>query len=155
MNRLIAIFKERNPDFNGAVSLIGHSLGSLICFDILSNQYSTEKKEESSLSAIKREESLNTIDLTETVAEMLARLDLSEFQGTFEREKITDQALRLLTESDLVEMGLPIGPRRVLLNEIKAVNFKKVSIRIGHAWSTIVCGYFEDMIWALRLSKLI
>jgi len=78
---------------------------------------------------------------------------LSEFQGTFEREKITDQALRLLTESDLVEMGLPIGPRRVLLNEIKAVNFKKVSIRIGHTWSTIVCGYFEDMIWALRPSS--
>jgi pimeloyl-ACP methyl ester carboxylesterase len=29
---------ERNPTFSGRVSLIGHSLGSAICFDILCRQ---------------------------------------------------------------------------------------------------------------------
>uniref|UniRef100_A0A3Q2VGL4 SEC23 interacting protein n=1 Tax=Haplochromis burtoni TaxID=8153 RepID=A0A3Q2VGL4_HAPBU len=38
INRLYALFMERNPDFRGAVSVAGHSLGSLILFDLLSNQ---------------------------------------------------------------------------------------------------------------------
>ena len=37
-NRILKLFKRRNPRFNGKVSLIGHSLGSAIMFDILSNQ---------------------------------------------------------------------------------------------------------------------
>lgn len=38
MNRLHALFMKRNPDFSGKVSVGGHSLGSLIVFDLLSNQ---------------------------------------------------------------------------------------------------------------------
>jgi pimeloyl-ACP methyl ester carboxylesterase len=38
MNRIYNLFLERNPAFNGRVSLIGHSLGSAICFDILCRQ---------------------------------------------------------------------------------------------------------------------
>lgn len=38
INRLYKKFCERNPNFNGAVSLTGHSLGSLILFDLLQNQ---------------------------------------------------------------------------------------------------------------------
>lgn len=38
INRLHALFMSRNPDFKGGVSVAGHSLGSLILFDILSNQ---------------------------------------------------------------------------------------------------------------------
>jgi pimeloyl-ACP methyl ester carboxylesterase len=38
MNRIYNLFLERNPTFNGRVSLIGHSLGSAICFDILCRQ---------------------------------------------------------------------------------------------------------------------
>lgn len=37
-NRVYKIFKQRNPDFKGKVSLIGHSLGSAILFDILCQQ---------------------------------------------------------------------------------------------------------------------
>jgi hypothetical protein len=32
------MFLKRNPTFNGRVSLAGHSLGSLILFDLLCNQ---------------------------------------------------------------------------------------------------------------------
>lgn len=127
MNRLIAIFKKRNPEFKGEVSLVGHSLGSLICFDILSNQHDKKEDEKISVEAnMKKEASLNNIDLTESMEELLVRLELTDFISVFEREKVNAQNLRLLTESDLVEMGLPIGPRRMLLNEIKAINFQKV-----------------------------
>lgn len=39
MNRLYDLFKRRNPTFNGDVYLGGHSLGSLILFDILCHQH--------------------------------------------------------------------------------------------------------------------
>lgn len=37
-NRVYNLFKERNPQFNGKISLVGHSLGSAIMFDILCKQ---------------------------------------------------------------------------------------------------------------------
>lgn len=36
LNGTYTLFKKKNPDFNGRVHLIGHSLGSLILFDMLS-----------------------------------------------------------------------------------------------------------------------
>lgn len=38
LNRLYKIFLQRNPTFQGQVSLGGHSLGSLILFDLLAHQ---------------------------------------------------------------------------------------------------------------------
>lgn len=37
-NRILKLFKQRNPDFNGRISLVGHSLGSAVFFDLLSGQ---------------------------------------------------------------------------------------------------------------------
>ncbi|KAK4126746.1 DDHD-domain-containing protein [Parathielavia appendiculata] len=37
-NRIYNIFKKRNPNFNGKVHIVGHSLGSAIMFDILCRQ---------------------------------------------------------------------------------------------------------------------
>ncbi|CBF70815.1 DDHD family phospholipase [Aspergillus nidulans FGSC A4] len=34
-NRIVELYRKRNPSFNGTVSLCGHSLGSAILFDIL------------------------------------------------------------------------------------------------------------------------
>ncbi|XP_014485037.1 PREDICTED: uncharacterized protein LOC106749771 isoform X2 [Dinoponera quadriceps] len=49
MNRLHALFKERNPTFDGGVYIGGHSLGSLILFDLLCHQKPiVEKTEEES-----------------------------------------------------------------------------------------------------------
>ena len=39
-NRIVKLYKERNPSFQGSVSLCGHSLGSAILFDILCHQES-------------------------------------------------------------------------------------------------------------------
>ncbi|KAI9805259.1 MAG: hypothetical protein M1833_005712 [Piccolia ochrophora] len=41
-NHIYKLFKERNPNFKGHVSLMGHSLGSAILFDILCRQQSDE-----------------------------------------------------------------------------------------------------------------
>lgn len=38
MNRMYSQYLLRNPNFNGHVSIGGHSLGSLISFDLLCNQ---------------------------------------------------------------------------------------------------------------------
>lgn len=37
-NRIYRLFMDRNPDFSGKISMIGHSLGSAIMFDILCRQ---------------------------------------------------------------------------------------------------------------------
>lgn len=38
LNRVYKLYKEKTPDFEGKVHLFGHSLGSAICFDLLSQQ---------------------------------------------------------------------------------------------------------------------
>lgn len=45
INKTYELFKQRNPDFNGGVSLGGHSLGSLILFDLLCHQHPECDKE--------------------------------------------------------------------------------------------------------------
>jgi len=45
MNRLYEIFLQRNSIFKGQVSVIGHSLGSVILYDILVNQTPATKEE--------------------------------------------------------------------------------------------------------------
>ncbi|KAF2134869.1 DDHD-domain-containing protein [Dothidotthia symphoricarpi CBS 119687] len=47
MNRSYRLFKERNPSFKGKVSLVGHSLGSAIMFDILCIQKDAKIRSES------------------------------------------------------------------------------------------------------------
>ena len=54
-----------------------------------------------------------------SVKAVLERLKLTEYSAAFEREKISMESLYMLSESDLVQMGLPMGPRRVLMHEIR------------------------------------
>lgn len=46
MNRLHALFKDRNSTFDGGIYLGGHSLGSLIMFDLLCHQNPIEEDDE-------------------------------------------------------------------------------------------------------------
>ncbi|CAH0562166.1 unnamed protein product [Brassicogethes aeneus] len=46
LNRVYNLFKQRNPSFKGGISLGGHSLGSLILFDLLGHQKSLEPEVE-------------------------------------------------------------------------------------------------------------
>ena len=46
-NRIYRLFKERNPSFNGKISLVGHSLGSAVMFDILCQQKDISSRSQS------------------------------------------------------------------------------------------------------------
>ncbi|KAF9882696.1 hypothetical protein FE257_005516 [Aspergillus nanangensis] len=62
-NRIIKLFKERNPSFKGSVSLCGHSLGSAILFDILCHERtspeSSERKKSAEQGDIESDQRLN------------------------------------------------------------------------------------------------
>ncbi|KAG8512443.1 Phospholipase DDHD2, partial [Galemys pyrenaicus] len=90
MNRIYTLFLQRNPDFKGGVSIAGHSLGSLILFDILTNQ-------KDSLWDIDNEKDSPNIAMDQgdrpTLEEDLKKLELSEFFSIFEKEKVDKEAL--------------------------------------------------------------
>ncbi|XP_036163553.1 SEC23-interacting protein isoform X4 [Myotis myotis] len=143
INRLHALFMSRNPDFKGGISVAGHSLGSLILFDILSNQKDlTLPKASGSFvvanGAVKQprvqekqtpedpklaldEPSDLDVENEEvlTLQEALAALSLSEYVSTFEKEKIDMESLLMCTVDDLKEMGIPLGPRKKIANFVK------------------------------------
>uniref|UniRef100_A0A8C8VLV3 DDHD domain containing 2 n=1 Tax=Pelusios castaneus TaxID=367368 RepID=A0A8C8VLV3_9SAUR len=117
MNRLYQLFLQRNPDFKGGVSIAGHSLGSLILFDLLINQKDSSedengKKEECQMGAYEQGD-------TGGVKEILKKLELSEYYSVFEKERVDMQALALCTEKDLKEMGIPLGPRMKILHSVR------------------------------------
>ncbi|NWT55053.1 S23IP protein, partial [Erythrocercus mccallii] len=149
MNRLYALFMSRNPDFRGGVSVAGHSLGSLILFDILSNQKDLassvnsgpftgingsvkdvavhDKQMTEDTSSLGSSIATSADDLCEPEAEddvptlqkTLEMLSLSEYASTFEKERIDMESLLMCTVDDLKEMGIPLGPRKKIANFVK------------------------------------
>ncbi|KAJ7305147.1 hypothetical protein JRQ81_011034 [Phrynocephalus forsythii] len=118
MNRIYLLFLERNPDFKGGVSLAGHSLGSLILFDLLTNQKCTSDED-----IDKGEGSRNLAGTPEdikSVKDVLTELELSEYCSVFEKEEVDRQALALCTDKELQDMGIPLGPRMKILHYIKS-----------------------------------
>nr|CAB3236628.1 phospholipase DDHD2 [Phallusia mammillata] len=141
INSLYRLFLSRNPSFEGDVSLAGHSLGSLILFDLLCHQ--STNSEQTPAEAEKQDSSANglhvdaaSVDLSvssdqtgnglktsssshslsdapeETLEELLNRLNLGNFLGNFEAEQIDMDALLMCTDADLKDIGLPMGPRK-------------------------------------------
>jgi class 3 adenylate cyclase/tetratricopeptide (TPR) repeat protein len=55
------------------------------------------------------------------VAAWLQRLGLERFEGAFRDNEITAAVLPELTENDLKELGLPLGPRKLILKSIAAL----------------------------------
>ncbi|XP_076830402.1 SEC23-interacting protein isoform X2 [Brachyhypopomus gauderio] len=141
INRLYALFMQRNPDFRGGVSVSGHSLGSLILFDLMSNQKSASPSSEltpnglaqpemkqASPSSSQSSEVLNSAavedgnekaDESADLSSVLEQLGLSEYISTFEQEKIDVESLLMCTVDDLKEMGIPLGPRKKLAKFVK------------------------------------
>ncbi|XP_064896921.1 phospholipase DDHD2 isoform X2 [Columba livia] len=149
MNRLYQLFLQRNPLFTGGVSIAGHSLGSLILFDLLTNQKAGPEEDECSPGVRAPRgtrgtdpkihgrksvsEKLDPCRLcsqgsrttpssggAEEVKEILQKLELSEYCDVFEKERMDPQALFLCTERNLKEMGIPLGPRMKILHYISS-----------------------------------
>ncbi|XP_062477007.1 phospholipase DDHD2 [Pezoporus occidentalis] len=116
MNRLYQLFLQRNPLFKGGVSIAGHSLGSLILFDLLTNQKAAPEEDEHQEGARTAASSRGVED----VKEILKELGLWEYCEVFEKEKMDGQALFLCTEANLKEMGIPLGPRMKILHYISS-----------------------------------
>ncbi|XP_043968481.1 phospholipase DDHD2 isoform X1 [Gambusia affinis] len=112
VNRLHALFKQRHPEFNGEVSVVGHSLGSLILFDLLTNQRNRSRArgvpsgEHSALNS-------------DTLEQMLTKLDLQQYLQTLLAENVDMESLALCQDSDLRNLGIPLGPRKKILHFIR------------------------------------
>ncbi|XP_041065652.1 SEC23-interacting protein [Carcharodon carcharias] len=143
INRLYALFLSRNPNFKGGVSLAGHSLGSLILFDLLASQTGCSSPGDPTLLAsngtvkdpiipeetqIENQNCQDPDDFEElkneqeeflTLLQALESLGLSEYLSTLEKEEIDMESLLMCTVDDLKEMGIPLGPRKKIANFVK------------------------------------
>nr|XP_033804739.1 phospholipase DDHD2 isoform X5 [Geotrypetes seraphini]XP_033804741.1 phospholipase DDHD2 isoform X5 [Geotrypetes seraphini]XP_033804742.1 phospholipase DDHD2 isoform X5 [Geotrypetes seraphini]XP_033804743.1 phospholipase DDHD2 isoform X5 [Geotrypetes seraphini] len=128
MNRLYRLFQHRNPDYRGTVSVTGHSLGSLILFDLLTNQKELAK----SNNPPKRELKEGAGGDAETLLGVLQKLELSEYCAVLEKEKIDKEALVLCSENDLKDLGIPVGPRKKILNYLKTQKSRQDGGKLGH-----------------------
>ena len=61
-NRTYSLFRQRQPEFKGKVSFVGHSLGSAIMFDILCRQSDETRSRKGSLRQGKRDEHKYSLD---------------------------------------------------------------------------------------------
>ncbi|KAF3842361.1 hypothetical protein F7725_024312 [Dissostichus mawsoni] len=142
INRLYALFMQRNPNYRGRISVAGHSLGSLILFDLLSNQKNassaptmpiipTANGESKQVAApvtqgnnavtppSVEEESKEDEEELEDLSAMLENLGLSEYKSTFDEEKIDAESFLMCTIDDMKEMGIPLGPRKKIAKFVK------------------------------------
>ncbi|KAM8866485.1 triacylglycerol hydrolase DDHD2 [Synchiropus picturatus] len=113
INRLHTLFKQRHPEFSGEVSVVGHSLGSLILFDMLTNQrISVESTKEPLLEA-------SSNPGCDTLHQALTKLGLQQFLPTLQAENLDLDSLALCQDNDLKDLGIPLGPRKKILNCVK------------------------------------
>ncbi|CAN2391901.1 SEC23-interacting protein [Pristimantis euphronides] len=153
VNRLYKLFMSRNPDFKGKVSVAGHSLGSLILFDILSNQTDitasspspvltndviTLMKSESSVE--KQSHFPDAKESNETglpredlpgLQEVLDSLCLAEYTSVLEKEKMDMESLLMCTIDDLKEMGIPLGPRKKIAKFVEELCARQAEKKIA------------------------
>lgn len=135
MNRLFEIFVQRNPDFVGEVSLGGHSLGSLILFDLLAHQPSINRNQmpsepvDDTLSQdiVKRSSASELGD--PSIEEVCQVLQLGEYLTTFKREKLTFSDLLLCSEDDFIRLDLPMGPRKRLLTYLRDLEIRRAKLK--------------------------
>ncbi|XP_062371806.1 phospholipase DDHD2-like [Sardina pilchardus] len=113
VNRLHSLFRCRHPDFKGQVSLVGHSLGSLILFDLLTNQKTGSED-------LGNETKNSCGDLStpkkENLEDALGRLGLQKYIPILQKEEMDLDSLSLCTETELEKVGIPLGPRKKILD---------------------------------------
>ncbi|XP_008299243.1 SEC23-interacting protein isoform X2 [Stegastes partitus] len=142
INRLYALFLKRNPDYRGGISVAGHSLGSLILFDLLSNQKNGSQAPllptipatngDANQATAPVAQGSNAVtppaveeppkedgEEFEDLSAVLQHLGLSEYKSTFDEEKIDIESFLMCTIEDLKEMGIPLGPRKKIAKFVK------------------------------------
>ena len=126
INRMYTLFMARNEKFEGEVSFVGHSLGSLIIFDILCNQSEAPKVNydgdqsngAAKISASEKtcESSLEVDGMKVSLEQLFTSLDIqSDLALPFVNEGIDFRSLLNCGEEDMKEGGLPMDARKKLL----------------------------------------
>ncbi|KAM7391869.1 hypothetical protein PAMP_022520 [Pampus punctatissimus] len=88
--------------------------GSLILFDMLTNQRTgIESTREGALSGEPCRVNCDTLD------QVLTRLGLQQYLATLQAENLDLESLALCQDSDLKDLGIPLGPRKKILNYVK------------------------------------
>uniref|UniRef100_A0A3Q3LZT5 SEC23 interacting protein n=1 Tax=Mastacembelus armatus TaxID=205130 RepID=A0A3Q3LZT5_9TELE len=168
INRLYALFMKRNPDYRGSISLAGHSLGSLILFDLLSNQNGsmasampvapTANGDAKQLTATVtqgnnavtppavEEEPKEGGEEFEDLSAMLEHLGMSEYKSTFDEEKIDVESFLMCTTEDLKEMGIPLGPRKKIAKFVKERANKQAACQAAMAQKAEVKGLSQNVV---------
>ncbi|XP_059193773.1 phospholipase DDHD2 isoform X2 [Centropristis striata] len=113
INRLHTLFKQRHSEFNGTISVVGHSLGSLILFDLLTNQKTGSETRQGVPSGQPCHQNCDTLQ------ETLTRLGLQQFLDTLQAENLDLESLALCQDGDLKDLGIPLGPRKKILNYVR------------------------------------
>lgn len=116
---------SESPDHDSFASDSIGSAGSLVQPDCLEDHYDDDDKEEHDCSSQSK---------SIPVLLFLYAHGLKEYYDVFEGEKIDIDALMLLTEDDLVSLGIPLGPRRKLMNAIH--QRRHLFESNGHAFET-------------------
>uniref|UniRef100_A0A673KYA1 Phospholipid phosphatase 5-like n=1 Tax=Sinocyclocheilus rhinocerous TaxID=307959 RepID=A0A673KYA1_9TELE len=125
INRLHSLFLQRHPHFTGHVSLVGHSLGSLILFDLLTNQETDADgtpHENVFLWSAQLHEDVHVdtgCGSYESLEEALKGHGLEEHLNILHREQMDMESLMLCSEKDLKDIGIPLGPRKKIMNCVK------------------------------------
>nr|XP_055064700.1 phospholipase DDHD2 isoform X2 [Misgurnus anguillicaudatus] len=127
INRLHSLFLERHPHFTGNVSLAGHSLGSLILFDLLTNQ-----ETDSRATTHDENHDIETSCCSfGNLEEALRGQGLEEHLRVLQREQLDMESLMLCSDKDLKDIGIPLGPRKKIMNCVKTLKRSKTGS--GHA----------------------
>ncbi len=102
------MFKERNPDFNGTVSIYGHSLGSVIAYDISSHQLNRSPVEIDTKACAS---SARPASVEVDISDLLASIDISNIKpGGLLADSIDIDAEKLEFDIDqLFCVGSPVG----------------------------------------------
>uniref|UniRef100_A0A8C5FWY0 SEC23 interacting protein n=1 Tax=Gadus morhua TaxID=8049 RepID=A0A8C5FWY0_GADMO len=133
INRLHTLFRARNPDYAGKVSVSGHSLGEGL--RRLKNAFhppfpisSSFQNQAVSPVAVGNspapppaveEKPREEAEVLEGLADVLEHLGLSDFKTTFDDEQIDLESFLMCTVEDLKEMGIPLGPRKKIAKFVK------------------------------------
>uniref|UniRef100_A0A8C1BRW1 DDHD domain containing 2 n=1 Tax=Cyprinus carpio carpio TaxID=630221 RepID=A0A8C1BRW1_CYPCA len=129
INRLHSLFLQRHPHFTGHVSLVGHSLGSLILFDLLTNQ---DTDADGTPHELHEDTHVDTgCGSNESLEEALKGHGLEEHLNILHREQMDMESLMLCSEKDLKDIGIPLGPRKKMMNCVK--KWKHSRSGSGHA----------------------
>ena len=124
IENMVQLYKEKNAEFRGEIVLIGHGISSLVIFDILANQTDEQNAENVNSTS---PQSLEPKSVSQTGAEsgvsggsgdtlnsLLEKLNIENIAPKLEAEEIDLASLLILEESDLKDLGLPMGPRKKL-----------------------------------------